>query len=342
MTRYMAGFMVLWGGALVAAPTSAVTVAMPEDARAAREVLTGPASYDLPTGPFLNGAVPSNKVEGSILKQAWQIPASGMTTLDLMQKLRKQLQDQGYKPVFECETAACGGYDFRYGIDILPEPEMHVDLGDFRFLSAQRDGAAVTVLVSRSATADFAQIIHVDPPTDSPVLTGSTMSRPEEPPVLAPAPDTPLESAPQPASTSATVSGINTGAVAGTLPDQLAQRGSGVLDGVEFASGSADLSAQSDTSISLVAKWLAQNPTQSIALVGHTDASGSLEANIALSERRARAVRQRLIEVYGIAPARIEAKGVGYLSPRDTNQTEDGRRNNRRVEVIVTSTPVQK
>lgn len=338
MTRYMAGIMVLWGGALVAAPTSAVTVAMPEEARAAREVLTGPASYDLPTGPFRNGAVPSNKVEGSILKQAWQIPASGMTTLDLMQKLRKQLQDQGYQPVFECETAACGGYDFRYGIDTLPEPEMHVDLGDFRFLSAQRDGSAVTVLVSRSATADFAQIVHVDPSTNNPVLTGSTMSRPAELPVLAPGPDTPPDSAPQSPGTSSAVSG----ATEGTLADQLAQRGSAVLDGVEFASGAADLSAQSDTSLALLAEWMAQNPAQTIALVGHTDASGSLEANIALSERRARAVRQRLIEVYGITPARIEAKGVGYLSPRDTNQTEDGRRNNRRVEVIVTSTPVQK
>lgn len=325
LTRYMAGFMALWSGTVFAAPASAVTVAFPEDAHAAREVLTGPASYNLPTGPFRDGAVPGQRVEGSILKQAWQIPSAGMTTLELMQELRQQLQDQGFLPVFECETSGCGGYDFRYGIDTLPEPEMHVDLGDFRFLSARKDGAAVTILVSRSAAAGFAQIVHVDPSTTHPVLTSSSMSRPEGQAGRAPEPK--ADPAPGP--------------IAMTLGEQLARRGNAVLDGLDFASGASELSAAADGTLTQIAEWLAADPKATIALVGHTDASGGLDANITLSERRARAVRQRLIDAFGIAPGRIEAKGVGYLSPRDSNQTEEGRRNNRRVEVIVTSTPVQ-
>ncbi len=82
----------------------------------------------------------------------------------------------------------------------------------------------------------------------------------------------------------------------------------------------------------------ARQPCLRAALVGHTDASGSLAANIALSERRAEAVAEVLVSTHGADSNRVAAKGVGFLAPRATNQTEDGRQKNRRVEVIVTST----
>jgi outer membrane protein OmpA-like peptidoglycan-associated protein len=87
-----------------------------------------------------------------------------------------------------------------------------------------------------------------------------------------------------------------------------------------------------------VADWLRANPDGTVALVGHTDASGSLAANVALSERRAEAVAQVLVDSHGVDRTRISAEGVGFLSPLATNQTEEGRQKNRRVEVIVTST----
>ena len=83
---------------------------------------------------------------------------------------------------------------------------------------------------------------------------------------------------------------------------------------------------------------MAANPDKIVALVGHTDASGSLVANIALSERRAELVRQALIDRYSVEEARLTSEGVGYLAPRAPNQTEEGRQKNRRVEAIVTST----
>ncbi|MFN3845176.1 MAG: OmpA family protein, partial [Paracoccaceae bacterium] len=67
-------------------------------------------------------------------------------------------------------------------------------------------------------------------------------------------------------------------------------------------------------------------------------ASGGLEGNIALSRKRAEAVRQYLIKEHGIPAKQLEAQGVGYLAPRASNQTDDGREKNRRVEVMVTST----
>lgn len=78
-----------------------------------------------------------------------------------------------------------------------------------------------------------------------------------------------------------------------------------------------------------------RRPNLRIAIVGHTDTVGGLEANIAVSRARASAVRDRLIERYDVAPNRIEAGGMGYLSPVASNLTPEGREMNRRVEVIL-------
>jgi OOP family OmpA-OmpF porin len=132
--------------------------------------------------------------------------------------------------------------------------------------------------------------------------------------------------------------GIDPAAAETGIGAALDTSGRAVLEDLEFASGSASLSEVDYASLAAVAAWLKANPGTTIALVGHTDASGSLTANIALSERRAKAVAQVLIDRYGAERARVAAEGVGFLAPRATNQSEEGRQKNRRVEVIVTST----
>ncbi|HMS94705.1 MAG TPA: OmpA family protein, partial [Tabrizicola sp.] len=114
--------------------------------------------------------------------------------------------------------------------------------------------------------------------------------------------------------------------------------GRAALDDLVFESGSSALSEGEYASLAEVAAWLEANPDGTIALVGHTDASGSLAANIALSERRAEAAALALIESYGADRSRIVSEGVGFLAPRATNADEAGRQKNRRVEVVVTST----
>ncbi len=69
--------------------------------------------------------------------------------------------------------------------------------------------------------------------------------------------------------------------------------------------------------------------------MGHTDAVGNLETNIALSRARAEAVRLYLIERLDVDPGQVSATGIGYLAPRATNETEDGRETNRRVEAVL-------
>ncbi|NQZ74444.1 MAG: OmpA family protein, partial [Dinoroseobacter sp.] len=122
--------------------------------------------------------------------------------------------------------------------------------------------------------------------------------------------------------------------------EKLTTLGATVLDDLVFGSGADTLDETNFDSLQNLAEFLAATPNASVVLVGHTDAVGSLEANIDLSERRANAVRQRLIDQYDVQPSRIDAQGVGYLAPRATNTTEDGRTINRRVEVVLTA-PLQ-
>jgi OOP family OmpA-OmpF porin len=107
---------------------------------------------------------------------------------------------------------------------------------------------------------------------------------------------------------------------------------------LDFGTGAADLTEGRYESLAALADWLKANPDKTVALVGHTDASGGLDGNIVISKRRAESVRARLIAAYDIPPAQIEAQGVGYLSPIGSNLTEEGRQKNRRVEAILTST----
>jgi outer membrane protein OmpA-like peptidoglycan-associated protein/opacity protein-like surface antigen len=105
-----------------------------------------------------------------------------------------------------------------------------------------------------------------------------------------------------------------------------------VLEGVNFRSGSAQLTAESIGKLSEVAASLEANPEVRVEVRGHTDATGSAETNRDLSQRRAMAVRDVLIQL-GIAPSRVTAVGYGEDYPVAPNDTAAGRAKNRRVEL---------
>ncbi len=302
--------------AALADPVSALTLNLPAKVLGEETRSELPGSYALPTAPFDGSTVPARQVEGALDQRAFKLDAPGVTTLALFSPLRDQLLAADYEIVFECETRTCGGFDFRFNTDVMPEPDMHVDLGDFRFLSAQKGAEAVSILVSRSSGAAYVQITRI---SDTP------------PPALATV--TPLE-----LDGPVVSRGVGDASPPTAITAALDAVGSAVLEDLVFASGAATLTEGDYPSLAAVAAWLQANPEGTIALVGHTDASGSLAGNVALSERRAEAVAEALIQTYGADPARITAEGVGYLAPRATNQTEEGRQENRRVEVIVTST----
>jgi outer membrane protein OmpA-like peptidoglycan-associated protein len=108
-----------------------------------------------------------------------------------------------------------------------------------------------------------------------------------------------------------------------------------ILKNIFFDFGSANLHLSSESELKQLIALLNENPTVSIQINGHTDNVGSEANNLALSQSRAEAVMDYLIQK-GISANRLTAKGFGESQPIDTNDTEAGRKRNRRTEFIVT------
>lgn len=106
------------------------------------------------------------------------------------------------------------------------------------------------------------------------------------------------------------------------------------VPGIYFDTGKSALKAESDAALAEVAKLLKADPAIKVFVVGHTDNVASLELNTKLSQARAEAVVQALVTTHGIAAARLVARGVGPLAPVASNDAEDGRARNRRVELV--------
>ncbi|MBI4161232.1 MAG: OmpA family protein [Acidobacteria bacterium] len=101
-----------------------------------------------------------------------------------------------------------------------------------------------------------------------------------------------------------------------------------------FAVDSASLSGQSQTALGDLAGVLNEYPKTAIVVQGHTDATGSEEHNQSLSERRATSVQNYLIG-RGVDPKRLMAIGYGEGHPVAGNETDQGRRLNRRVDILL-------
>ncbi len=108
-----------------------------------------------------------------------------------------------------------------------------------------------------------------------------------------------------------------------------------VLRGINFATDSADLSGGAYAAAGNIAGILNKHPQLKLAVVGHTDNTGDYTYNIDLSGRRAQAIVDAIVNDYDVDPTRLAAVGVGPLAPIDSNQTEYGRGQNRRVELVV-------
>ena len=302
---------------LVATAAPALDLALPVGARLTVERATTLDSFNLPTAAFDGSTVAATTLEGAVTRRAWRISTAGLTPLQLMVPLREQLEEQGFDLVFECASDTCGGFDFRFGVEVLPGPNMYVNISRYRYLSAtlgQQNAPtqAVGILVSVTAASAYVQVILADTGGDIQDALPDTEIAPTDPVAEVPVPE----------------------AVA-VVEDKLLENGFMILRDLEFATGTSDLSEGPYSSLARLAKLLQSRGDLRVALVGHTDAVGGLEPNIALSRERARSVRARLVDVYGVAADRLDAEGMGYLAPVASNLTPEGRDQNRRVEAIL-------
>jgi hypothetical protein len=295
----------------------AVALDLPSGARQTAADSQPVGRVALPVSAWSDGDVETVAAEGAVDRTAWQIQSADLTTMQLLEPLRAQLLGAGFDVIFECGARACGGFDFRYAMDVVPEPAMHVDLGDYRYAAFRHPGDVedyVSLLVSRSANRGFVQITQI-----SAAGRGETAT-------VAPGEAVGADAPPRVPSEAPTAGGVDAG---------LRSRGHTVLSDLTFGSGASTLGEGPFASLEALAAWLRENPDARIALVGHTDATGALAGNIALSRKRAQAVRERLVTAYGLDGERISAEGVGYLAPLTNNATDTGRRSNRRVEAVL-------
>ncbi len=303
--------LVLFASLTSALPAVAATLDLPANARIAVQSTAAASDIAIPVGAWADGALPTFRTTGTVHKSAWHIDTAHLTTGQILAPLREQLIAEGFEILMDCDTDACGGFDFRFNAEVIDEPDMHINLGDFRVLTAQRgtgDTAEIVYLIaSKSITMGFLQWMSVTP--DGPDSTAEIVVSTKTPTI-----------------------------VYDDFGHEIETNGHAILADLEFQTGSSALGDQDFASLGQLADYLNANPNRRVALVGHTDAEGSLAGNIGLSKKRAQSVARRLTQDHGVAASQLEAEGMGYLSPRASNLTDEGRAQNRRVEVILTST----
>jgi OmpA-OmpF porin, OOP family len=109
------------------------------------------------------------------------------------------------------------------------------------------------------------------------------------------------------------------------------------LKSVLFAQAKTDILPESYPELDLVVKFLKENPAVRIVLMGHTDGRGVHADNVKLSQQRVNKVKEYLVEK-GIEARRVSGKGFGGSKPIASNDTEESRRMNRRVEFVISRT----
>ncbi|MGB0798500.1 MAG: OmpA family protein [Planktomarina sp.] len=270
------------------------------------EDVTAIGALHIPTAAWDGTTVPGQTISGEVSTRVYHA-AITTTPAAMLVSLSQQLTDAGYSVELACVARSCGGFDFRFALPIVDPPKMFVDLGNYAFISARKSNSeGIIVVASQTAANANVQVTEVYPP-------GSIKSN------------------------VANAAPLATQAKTGDLPSSLEADGFFILSDLRFKVGASALDGDDFQSLVDLADYLSANPQRTVALVGHTDATGSLDGNIALSKKRAGAVRSLLIDRHDVDPKRVAAEGMGYLAPVAPNTTDVGREQNRRVEVIITS-----
>lgn len=304
-----------WGAValcLAAWPVQAFQLELPRNARQTAERDSALDQVRIPVGPFVDGTLITRQIEGDVTRRAYRLNSPGVTPLQILAPLRAQMEDAGFEVVLDCNQITCGGYDFRFAIEVLPAPNMYVNIRAFHFLTGidAKNGEAITLLASSADDTVYLQIIRAGAITGAAGRTQVPIDLEVDEPTR---PQLPTD----------------------TLAERLLQNGFVVLHDIDFAVGTTTLDDQPSVELLDLARLLSERPLLRVAIVGHTDTAGGLQANIAVSRARAQSVRTRLVDTYGADPDRVEAEGMGYLAPRASNLTASGREANRRVEVIL-------
>lgn len=121
---------------------------------------------------------------------------------------------------------------------------------------------------------------------------------------------------------------------AASMATDISTSGKALIYGIYFDSGKADVKPESESALKEITKMLLQDLKLKLYVVGHTDNVGGLDYNMKLSGQRAEAVVSELVSKFKVDGSRLKALGVGPAAPVTSNETEEGKAKNRRVELV--------
>jgi outer membrane protein OmpA-like peptidoglycan-associated protein len=258
--------------------------------------------FSLPLGPVEeeNKITKNQPLEGKITRIVYVAPA-GRTVLEVFRNYQAALKKAGFETLFTCGPQGCGSTvanAYANSGDSLdywgPEHGIH-------YISAKlprpEGDVYVSLLVDNQgpdSRTDAELYIIEVKPMESDLIT------------------------------------VN----AASLANDINRTGHASVYGIYFDTGKADVKPESDATLKEIAKLLQGHPQLKLYVVGHTDNQGALDMNMDLSRRRAEAVLAALTTKYAVPAARLKAFGCGPYSPVASNDSEDGRAKNRRVELV--------
>lgn len=253
-------------------------------------------------------------LEGKIGTRLYYAP-KGKSPVEVFRNYQQALQAGGFQVIYSCDVAQCEAQNVQQLVEPMPRAATWITGFDavtagmfnnanhpnFYYLSAHRPGPAgdvfVQVAVSTSLEGYAQQFIQVIEP--------------------------------------ATIELGKVKVDAKAIGDGLHRDGKIALYGIYFDTNKASLREDSTPQLEEMAKVLKADPNLKVFIVGHTDNQGVFENNLTLSQKRAQAVADALSAKYGIPASRLGARGVANLAPVASNEGEEGRSRNRRVELVV-------
>ncbi|WP_371226268.1 OmpA family protein [Roseovarius sp. 2305UL8-3] len=237
------------------------------------------------------------QIEGIVTQIAYVMP-DGVSLAAASRNFEKRLQEQGYSEVFACDSKVdkklCSR-DLSYTIKRLPAPRMVVDSFTFTY-SLWQSPVPSQITISLLTSQNNGRTYLQASIIEAEELSFQMVD-------------------------------------ARQISDGLSTEGRIALYGIQFDTDSAVIKPESGETLAELVTFLQGAPEAEILVVGHTDNQGSLEYNVDLSKRRAKAVRAHLVE-NGVDGGRLLADGVGFLAPVAPNLTAEGRALNRRVEIV--------
>ena len=239
----------------------------------------------------------SRKVEGKITRIVYRVPP-GSAALEVFRNFEARVSEAGYETIFSGGPGEIRPYEFKYKhpVEILEK----ISISDaIHYLAAKKTAGGgevyLSVLVSPHSGGDGLRVRLIAAETKAMEMQMVDAKK---------------------------------------MRLDIGETGKVALYGIYFDQDKAVTKPESKPALDEIAKLLGAVPSLKLIVVGHTDNAGGFDYNLDLSRRRAKAVVAALISGYGIAQNRLRSEGVGYLAPAASNDTEEGRALNRRVELV--------